>query len=109
MWVPLRTGFPSPRDRKRRPHRVPAVRPLVYDSGVLRGVFLATLGISAAAELALQVRTRSDDARSELRMDARGLVRRGGTRLRRRRRPRPPARPALATSPGGHRRDVGRL
>jgi protein-S-isoprenylcysteine O-methyltransferase Ste14 len=38
------------------------VRPLVYDSGTVRVVFIATLGISAAAELWLQVRTRSDDA-----------------------------------------------
>jgi protein-S-isoprenylcysteine O-methyltransferase Ste14 len=35
----------------------------VYESGVLRDVFLATLGISAVAELALQVRTRSEGAR----------------------------------------------
>jgi protein-S-isoprenylcysteine O-methyltransferase Ste14 len=38
------------------------VRPLVYESGVLRDVFFATLGISAAAELTLQVRTRSEAA-----------------------------------------------
>jgi protein-S-isoprenylcysteine O-methyltransferase Ste14 len=39
------------------------VRPLVYEPGVLRDVFFATLGISAVAELALQVRTRSEGAR----------------------------------------------
>jgi protein-S-isoprenylcysteine O-methyltransferase Ste14 len=39
------------------------VRPLVYGAGSLHGVFIATLGISAAAELALQVRTRSEGAR----------------------------------------------
>src|SRR3954467_6071753 len=39
------------------------MRPLVYESGGLRDVFIATLGISAVAELALQVRTRSEDAR----------------------------------------------
>ena len=39
------------------------MRPLVYESGVLRDVFFATLGISAVAELALQVRTRSEGAR----------------------------------------------
>jgi protein-S-isoprenylcysteine O-methyltransferase Ste14 len=39
------------------------VRPLVYEPGVLRVVFFATLGVSAAAELALQVRTRSEGAR----------------------------------------------
>jgi protein-S-isoprenylcysteine O-methyltransferase Ste14 len=39
------------------------VGPLVYESGGLRDVFLATLGIAAAAELALQVRTRSEGAR----------------------------------------------
>ena len=38
------------------------MRPLVYESGVLRYVFFATLGVSAAAELALQVRTRSEAA-----------------------------------------------
>jgi protein-S-isoprenylcysteine O-methyltransferase Ste14 len=38
------------------------VRPLVYDSGALRVVFIATLGISAVAELALQLRTRSQDS-----------------------------------------------
>jgi protein-S-isoprenylcysteine O-methyltransferase Ste14 len=38
---------------------VPAVRPLVFESGGLRDVYLATLGIAAVAELALQVRTRS--------------------------------------------------
>ena len=38
------------------------MRPLVYDSGVARAVFIATLVISAAFELWLQVRTRSDDA-----------------------------------------------
>jgi protein-S-isoprenylcysteine O-methyltransferase Ste14 len=38
------------------------VRPLVYEPGVVRVVFIATLGISAAAELLLQLRTRSDDA-----------------------------------------------
>jgi protein-S-isoprenylcysteine O-methyltransferase Ste14 len=35
------------------------VRPLVFESGALRVVFYATLGIAAVAELALQVRTRS--------------------------------------------------
>jgi protein-S-isoprenylcysteine O-methyltransferase Ste14 len=39
------------------------VRPLVYESGALRVLYVATLGISAAAELALQVRTRSEGAR----------------------------------------------
>jgi protein-S-isoprenylcysteine O-methyltransferase Ste14 len=39
------------------------VRPLVYAPGALRDVFIATLGIAAAAELALQVRTRSEGAR----------------------------------------------
>jgi protein-S-isoprenylcysteine O-methyltransferase Ste14 len=39
------------------------VRPLVYESGALRDVFIATLGIAAVAELALQVRTRSDGER----------------------------------------------
>jgi protein-S-isoprenylcysteine O-methyltransferase Ste14 len=38
------------------------VRPLVYESGGLQALFFATLGISAVAELALQLRTRSDDA-----------------------------------------------
>jgi protein-S-isoprenylcysteine O-methyltransferase Ste14 len=39
------------------------MRPLVYDSGVARDVFVATLVISAAFELWLQVRTRSEGAR----------------------------------------------
>jgi protein-S-isoprenylcysteine O-methyltransferase Ste14 len=39
------------------------MRPLVYDSGVARYVFVATLVISAAFELWLQVRTRSEGAR----------------------------------------------
>ena len=39
------------------------MRPLVYESGGLRIVYIATLGIAAAAELALQVRTRSEGAR----------------------------------------------
>jgi protein-S-isoprenylcysteine O-methyltransferase Ste14 len=39
------------------------VRPLVYESGAVRVLFVATLGISAAAELALQLRTRSAGAR----------------------------------------------
>ena len=39
------------------------VRPLVYHSGVLQVVFIATVGIAAAAELALQLRTRSEDER----------------------------------------------
>ena len=39
------------------------MRPLVYESGALRVLYVATLGISAAAELALQVRTRSEGAR----------------------------------------------
>src|SRR3954454_11374870 len=43
--------------------RVRAVRPLVYEYGALRDLFFATLGISAAAELWLQVRTRSEGAR----------------------------------------------
>lgn len=38
------------------------MRPLVYDSGVLRVAFIATLGIAAVAELALQLRTRSQDS-----------------------------------------------
>jgi protein-S-isoprenylcysteine O-methyltransferase Ste14 len=37
------------------------VRPLVYDSGHIRDVFLVTLGIAAVAELVLQIRTRSED------------------------------------------------
>jgi protein-S-isoprenylcysteine O-methyltransferase Ste14 len=43
--------------------RVPAVRPFVYHSVVLRDIFYVTLGVSAVAELALQVRTRSEGAR----------------------------------------------
>jgi protein-S-isoprenylcysteine O-methyltransferase len=39
------------------------VRPLVYHSVVLRDVFYLTLGVSAVAELALQLRTRSEGAR----------------------------------------------
>jgi protein-S-isoprenylcysteine O-methyltransferase Ste14 len=39
------------------------VRPLVFAPGVLRDLFIATLVISAAAELMLQVRTRSEGAR----------------------------------------------
>jgi protein-S-isoprenylcysteine O-methyltransferase Ste14 len=39
------------------------VRPLVYHSVVVRDVFYVTLGVSAAAELALQLRTRSEGAR----------------------------------------------
>lgn len=39
------------------------MRPFVFEPGGLRDVYLATLGISAAAELALQVRTRSEGAR----------------------------------------------
>src|SRR4051812_15564804 len=39
------------------------MRPLVYESGGLRDVFIATLGIAAVAELTLQVRTRSEGAR----------------------------------------------
>src|SRR3954453_18820592 len=54
-------GLTDP-DRRRMTIGFPAVRPLVHESGVLRGVFLATLGISAVAELALQVRTRSEGA-----------------------------------------------
>jgi protein-S-isoprenylcysteine O-methyltransferase Ste14 len=38
------------------------MRPLVYDSGVAGAVFIATLVISAAFELWLQVRTRSAEA-----------------------------------------------
>jgi protein-S-isoprenylcysteine O-methyltransferase Ste14 len=38
------------------------MRPLVYDSGAARAVFTATLVISAAFELWLQVRTRSKGA-----------------------------------------------
>ena len=34
----------------------------MYDSGAARVVFIATLGISAVAELALQLRTRSQDS-----------------------------------------------
>jgi protein-S-isoprenylcysteine O-methyltransferase Ste14 len=43
--------------------RVPAVGLLDYHSVVLRDVFYVTLGVSAAAELSLQRRTRSDSAR----------------------------------------------
>jgi protein-S-isoprenylcysteine O-methyltransferase Ste14 len=39
------------------------VRPLVHEPGGLRVVYIATLGVAAAAELALQVRTRSQGAR----------------------------------------------
>ena len=39
------------------------MRPLVFHSGVLRDVFIVTVAVSAAAEMALQVRTQSDDAR----------------------------------------------
>jgi protein-S-isoprenylcysteine O-methyltransferase Ste14 len=39
------------------------MRPLVYHAVVLRDVFFVTVGISAAAELVLQVRTQSEDAR----------------------------------------------
>lgn len=39
------------------------MRPLVYHSVVLRELFFATAAVSAAAELALQLRTRSGEAR----------------------------------------------
>jgi protein-S-isoprenylcysteine O-methyltransferase Ste14 len=39
------------------------MRPLVYHSVVLRDLFVVTVAISAVAELALQVRTQSEDTR----------------------------------------------